>query len=202
MVAGCWVGSIERWHSSSSLHSAAREGIEDLHHAIRIDAPDLPEKDRPRLLSQECFVHCACQYLRILNVVRLLLSPCHHLLVHRALPTLPRGLIEADVCKKLFHRATQPQSRKEHRRSLISSCPHGTYEVAKLFRLQIGFVEFLLEVGGPGQTIADVPRTFQVTVTAKPTDWTLTGAFSLPLLTLDTCTFDRLSLFPGTAWPI
>lgn len=107
MVAGCWLGNTAHWRQSSSFGSVACDGVEDLDHAIRTGALDLLEKGVPRLLSQECYVHCACQYLRFLSVVRLLFSPCHNLLVRRAMPTLPGRLIEADIRKELFHRASQ-----------------------------------------------------------------------------------------------
>ena len=98
MVAGDWADSIEHWRQSSSYRSVACDGTEDLaDHASRIDAPDLLETGRWHLLQEERFVHCCCQSMCTASMVGLLASPCHHLLVHRALPTLPGGLIMANI---------------------------------------------------------------------------------------------------------
>ena len=61
LVAGCWVGSIEHWRQSSSFDSVAFDAIGGLEQAIRTGALDLPETGNPCLLSQEGFVHYACQ---------------------------------------------------------------------------------------------------------------------------------------------
>lgn len=85
--------------------------------SIRWDVVELRARNRPfELMLRTCWrrIVRACCHRNILSTVvishwcclsilGLLISPSHHLLVHRALSTVPRRLIEADVCKKLFY---------------------------------------------------------------------------------------------------
>lgn len=85
--------------------------------SIRWDVVELRTRNGPfELMLRTCWrrIVRACRHRNILStvvishwccwsIIGLLISPSHHLLVHRALSTVPRRHIEADVRKKLFH---------------------------------------------------------------------------------------------------